>query len=1016
MIGREQQKVGVPCRGEELGGENQSTSIARSRVSKTSLENSPNSEMSNLIHSFDWSATPLGPRSAWSLALRGIVRFILANRSPMLLCWGREGICVYNDAFRSVLGTKHPRALGRPSCEVWQDNWEILRSLVETPFYGDQTTTTNDLMLAVDCRGFVAEKYYSATFCSVPDETASRNVGGVLATFQDSTVRIVNERRLRLLRDLASRAASGKNADEVCMFGAETLEKYSKDIPFALLYLLAADHKNAHLVATSGVRGIDGICPQTLPIERNGVTHLLWPLTEVLQSKKMQILPELDVRFGAAVPEGPWSEPPNTAAVIPIDSNKAGRVAGFLVAGLSSRLPFDSSYRDLLNIVAAQIALSIENHCDNELHPLKEASVVDGLLQGIEGGGDDFAARELLARISVNVEMVRQRRETERTLQKSEKRFRALVEASSDVVYRMSPDWTEMRQLIGREFIANTEEPTKTWLQRYIHPDDQAHVTSAIHEAIRNRSIFELEHRVLRVDGRLGWTFSRAIPILDEHGEITEWFGTATDVTESHHTREKLRYQVELIDLAHDTIFARDELDCISYWSKGSELLYGWSEQEALGQPAHVLLQTKFPEPLEKIRETLFRTDRWSGELVHTCRNGRTITVDSRWAVQRDDAGKCFRVVEINNDITERKRAEDEGQRFISLAEHSVEFIGMCDVEFKPFYVNNAAMRLVGLDSMEQACATNVHEFFFSEDHDFLDNDFFPRVVRDGSAEIEIRFRHFKTGEAIWMVYAVFKLHGRDGAHVGYATVSRDITSHKQAEQALRDADRHKDEFLATLAHELRNPLAPICTALELLKKAGDDPRLRTKICGTLERQTDQLVTLVNDLLDVSRISKGKLELRTSRVILSDIIRSAVESSQPLIQKEKHQLHVDIPNEQLVLDGDPHRLAQVISNLLNNAARYTPREGTIWLTAQKQDHELLLSVRDNGIGIRPEMRDRIFDMFTQADHHQQRPNAGLGIGLTLTKSLVEMHGGHIEVHSEGVNQGSEFQIRLPMAI
>jgi len=645
----------------------------------------------------------------------------------------------------------------------------------------------------------------------------------------------------------------------------------------------------------------------------------------------------------------------------------------------------------------------------------------DTSVEGVDEGAEDvlvrpFGAHELRKRVSLHVEMARLRKQAKEALCESEKRFRALVEASSDVVYRMSPDWTEMRQLIGREFIADTADPSKTWLEKYIRPDDQPQVLATIERAIRSQSVFELEHRVLRVDGSLGWTFSRAIPIFDSEGKITEWFGMASDVTESRQTRERLRRLAQLLDLAHDTIFIRDEEGKVLYWNRGAEVQYGWTEKEALGQVTHTLLQTKFPKSFAEIHETVINTGYWSGELVHTCRNGEAITVDSRWILQHDEDGPGLRILEINNDITKRKRAEAERQKFVSLAEHSIEFIGMCDLNFKPFYVNTAGLRLVGLDSKEAACATLVEDFFFPEDRDYVIHEFFPKVLQEGSGEIEIRFRHFKTGAAIWMLYGVFKLQDQNGEVVGYATVSHDISAHKWAEQVLRDADRRKDEFLATLAHELRNPLAPIRMGLELLKKAGDNPRMREKVCGTLERQTDQLVTLVNDLLDVSRITQGKLELRKSRVAFHDIVRSAVESAQPFIDKERHELTVNVPEEPLYVDGDPHRLAQVISNLLNNSARYTPSGGRIWLSVQKQKQELILSIRDTGIGIRPEMRERIFDMFTQADHHHQKSKTGLGIGLTLAKSLVEMHGGTIEVLSEGVNQGSEFRVHLPIFV
>lgn len=232
----------------------------------------------------------------------------------------------------------------------------------------------------------------------------------------------------------------------------------------------------------------------------------------------------------------------------------------------------------------------------------------------------------------------------------------------------------------------------------------------------------------------------------------------------------------------------------------------------------------------------------------------------------------------------------------------------------------------------------------------------------------------------------------------------------------LSEADRRKDEFLATLAHELRNPLAPIRTGLELMKMVADDPATMEEIRSTMERQTQQMATLIDDLLDVSRITQGKLQLRKCRVKLADVVRNAVEASSPFILEAGHELTVSIPEQLIYLEADPHRLAQVLSNLLNNAAKYTKEGGRIWFTAERQESEVVIMVKDTGIGIPTEMLERVFEMFAQIDRPMEKGYTGLGIGLTLVKSLVEMHGGRIEVHSEGPNQGSQFSVRLPFLV
>jgi CheY-like chemotaxis protein/two-component sensor histidine kinase len=232
--------------------------------------------------------------------------------------------------------------------------------------------------------------------------------------------------------------------------------------------------------------------------------------------------------------------------------------------------------------------------------------------------------------------------------------------------------------------------------------------------------------------------------------------------------------------------------------------------------------------------------------------------------------------------------------------------------------------------------------------------------------------------------------------------------------ERLSEADRRKDEFLATLSHELRNPLAPLRNSVQLLRlKHSADPA-SAPVHEMMDRQVDHLVRLVDDLLEVSRISRGTFELRRERVELSAVVRNAVDTSNPLIHAAGHQLTVSVPREPLWLDGDPVRLAQILANLLNNAATYTENGGRISLHARAEDGTAVISVRDNGAGIAPEALPRVFQMFHRSDAASRNPG-GLGIGLSLARGLAEMHGGTITAKSEGVGLGSEFTVRLALA-
>ena len=495
-----------------------------------------------------------------------------------------------------------------------------------------------------------------------------------------------------------------------------------------------------------------------------------------------------------------------------------------------------------------------------------------------------------------------ERRRGEAQVRASAERLQALVSASSDVVYRVSPDWAEMRLVRGREFVADTHEPTSTWLEKYIHPEDQAHVRSVIQEAVQTRSVFELEHRVRRVDGSIGWTFSRAVPLLSPEGEIVEWFGAASDITERKRAEERLRVSEEKYRTLFDSM---DEGFCIY------EMIY-----DQAGQP-----------------------------------------VD-------------YRFLEVNP----------------AFERHT----GLADAEGK---------------TIRELVPNHEQRWF----------EIYSRVVETG---VPVRVENRGEGMQRWFNVYAFR-HGGPGSRK-VAAIFTDVTDRTLMEQErehlmerLRDADRRKDEFLATLAHELRNPLAPIRNAVQIMRMSNE-PELQGEAQTVIERQLGQMVRLVDDLMDVSRISRDKLELKQERVDLAKVVQSAVETSRPLIDQMGHRLSVRLPPQPVYVDADPTRLAQVFLNLLNNSAKYTEAGGRIELTAERHGSDVVVSVRDNGIGIPAENLPSVFDLFSQVASGLYRSQGGLGIGLSLVRRLVEMHGGSITAESGGLGLGSTFAVRLPM--
>ncbi len=270
-------------------------------------------------------------------------------------------------------------------------------------------------------------------------------------------------------------------------------------------------------------------------------------------------------------------------------------------------------------------------------------------------------------------------------------------------------------------------------------------------------------------------------------------------------------------------------------------------------------------------------------------------------------------------------------------------------------------------------------------------------------------------GQVRWIRATGRTAYDEQGHPIQFDGTTHDITDRKRSEEELKEADRRKNEFLAMLAHELRNPLAPVRNALQIIRMADGDKQAVRTATDIMERQVGQMVRLIDDLIDVSRVSRGKIELRMGVVELASIVNHAVEAVGPQCGDRNLELSVAMPSEPIYVDGDPTRLTQIVGNLLNNACKFTDDRGHVWLTVERDGKHAVIRVRDDGVGIAADDLARIFDMFVQVDTSLERSVSGLGIGLTLVKSLVELHHGSLEVHSAGIGYGTEFVVRLPIS-
>ena len=493
-------------------------------------------------------------------------------------------------------------------------------------------------------------------------------------------------------------------------------------------------------------------------------------------------------------------------------------------------------------------------------------------------------------------------------------------------------------------------------------------------------------------------------------------------------SREVLRVTLRSIG---DAVIATDVAGNVTYLNAAAEGVTGWSESDAIGQPLAAvfpIVNERTREPAPNPAERALREGVVVGLANHTVlirRDGTVCPIDDSAAPIRDERGIVSGCVLIFRDVTEQRQLEREkhsqlltARRLASIVESSEAAIVGKRLDGTIESWNAAAERLFGYTA-EEAIGRHISLVIPPERLD--EENRIIATLREGR-----RIEPFETervradGRRVAVSLTVSPIKDADGTVIGASKIARDITREREAEAELRTlaaqlaaTDKRKDEFLATLAHELRGPLAPLANVLELWKRTGDRKQLQVAR-ETMERQLGQLVRLVDDLLDLSRITHDRLELRKSRLELATVIDHAIEACRPIIDKREQRLSVTLPGEPCALYADPARLAQVFANLVNNSSKYTDVGGQIDVSADREEDAIVVRVRDTGIGIPADRLENVFDMFSQVGSALDRSQGGLGIGLTLVKQLVAMHGGTVEARSAGLGKGSEFVVRLPV--
>ncbi|MGK4006123.1 PAS domain S-box protein [Sorangium sp. So ce1036] len=622
------------------------------------------------------------------------------------------------------------------------------------------------------------------------------------------------------------------------------------------------------------------------------------------------------------------------------------------------------------------------------------------------------------------------RKVSELALRESEARFRNMAEQSPVMIWVTGPDgrctygnrcWFEFSGQILETAVG------LGWLD-VVHPEDRSATLDAFRRAEARRASFKLDYRLRRVDGVYRWCIASGSPRLGPDGEFLGYVGSVIDITERKEAELLLRESEErfrraVMAIPFPVMIHADDgqvvavnpawTDITGYTAQELPTIEAWLDRAHWAEKDMVRARINALYALEE------GTARGEIEATITTASGEHRTWLFRGAPLGKDAAGRRLVISIAHDMTERKRVDDalreSEARFRMLADSMPLIVWTARPDGLIDYYNRRWYELTGV---QEGAATGESWIAFLHDDDRQRCVGLWRHSVATGEPFDIKYRFWDLGARAhrWYLCRALAVRGPAGEIVRWYGTCTDIHDQQCAEATLKEADQRKDEFLAMLGHELRNPLGPIRNAVEILQRNGLPHSLLSRACGVIERQVSHMARLVDDLLDVSRVASGRIQLRKERCDLTQLVRQTAEDYRATLEANGLTLVVEAPAEPLWVHGDHTRLSQALSNVLHNAGKFTDPGGrvTVSLSAASEG-SAVIRVRDTGIGVDPAMLSRMFEPFSQADRSLERSRGGLGLGLALVKGLVELHGGAASAESAGVGHGTEVRLSLPLS-
>jgi signal transduction histidine kinase len=919
--------------------------------------------MGERVRALDWSRTPVGPVDQWPQSLRSAVSMLLPSKAQILLFWGPEFVCIYNDAYRPVFGAKHPQMLGRPGREAWSEIWDsMLHDLLAGVVRTGEAFWAKDLMFELERHGFVEETYFDVSYDPVRVESGL--VGGVFCIVTETTERVIGERRLALLKDLAARNAPARTVREACLLTTDTLAGNAADIPFALVYL-----------------GDELECAT----------------------------PDAERRLA--------DTPRSLIRELPIHASGSGSRPARLVVGLNPRRPFDEHYQSFLELVAGQLATALGNARAHEeerqraealadidraktaffsnvshefrtpltllMGPVEDTLAEPTLPEGVRGRLELAHRNSLRLLKLVNTLLDFSRIEAGRVAAAYEptdlprlttelaSTFRSTIERAGmslgvdcpplpEAVYVDREMWEKIvLNLLSNAFKFTFEGRIDVSLRAdgdvvRLHVSDTG--TGIAAEEVGR--LFERFHRVKGARGRSYEGSGIGLALVQElarlHGgsvSVTSELGAGSTFT---------------VTIPRGTHHLPAERIAAATAREGSSLY-----ADAFVQEAGRWLHEDSPSPDLPDEFTTDSVARLVG--AGPTRQGRILVADDN----ADMRAYLMRILGERYDVD----AVADGRAALEKLRRSTPDLVLTDV------------MMPSLDGFGVLAAIRNDERLRS----------LPVVLLSARAGEESRIEGLDAGADEYMVKPF-------SARELLACVASQL----KLSRVRQETNRLKDDFLASLSHELRTPLNAILGYVRMLRRGALTPDRHDKALDTIERNATSLAQIVEDVLDVSRIVSGKIRLNITSVDLAWIVHSALEVIVPMTEAKGVRVEANLGSHVPTLAGDPERLQQVLWNLLSNAAKFTEPGGTVRVSLARRDGDAEIVVSDTGIGIAPEFLPHVFERFRQGDAGTTRERGGLGLGLSIARQLVEMHGGTIHASSDGVGHGATFRVTLPL--